>query len=86
MFPALPREEPGLETDKTQGQRSTRGSAQHPAAIGMQAGRNIDGEYRSVADVHGFDGGAPLAFQRALQAGTEQGVDNHIACLQGARR
>lgn len=82
VFPALPREQSGLEANETQSKRRTYGYAQHPAAVGMQTRRNVDGKYRPTAGVHGLNGGAPDTFQRSLQTGAEQGIDNDIAGLQ----
>ncbi len=50
--------------------------AHHAPVIGMHTARDVDSHYDRRGSVHRFDQGRKLAFQRAIKADAEQGIDD----------
>ena len=71
-------EEPLLEADETEGSRRPDGATEHPARVGMEAGRNVDGQDRGALGIDRLDGRGPVPGQGALQPDAQQGIDNQL--------
>ena len=77
-------EQSGLENDHALGDIRAHGLAENPATVSVQSGRQVHRQHRHTAGIDGTDRREPFAFDRTLQAGTEQRIHHHVGSPEGS--
>ena len=79
---SLTQEQSGFQTHESHGRIGPHGLTQRHAAVGIQTGRDIEGEYGAARGIDGADGVGSRAAHCRAQSGTEHGIDNHLTLAQ----
>lgn len=79
---AVGGEQARLEADKREGVIGAQGAAAHPAAIGVEAARHVERQFRAVQGAGLSDPARVIAADVALQPHAEQAVDDEAVALR----
>jgi hypothetical protein len=78
----LAQEQPGLQTHEGHRRIRPHGFPQRHAAVGVQAGRDIDGKHRSAGAIDGADGIGRSRAHRLRQTGAQYRIHDDLALAQ----